>query len=192
MKVYEYKNYDHYVEEQTKANKLKLKWVYVKKNTIREIFEIAKDRNVKRIMCHGTRNGAEQKMFKSFFPDAEVLGTEISNTAHMFPMTTQWDFAEPYDEWIGNQDIVYSNAFDHSYDPKKTIETWRDQLSNTGILFLEYSEQQSVCEPNDPLDATLDEVIRLCEDAGLKLTRRLNRTAAHGGVVLCLEKENAS
>ena len=37
MKIYEYKNYDEYVAEQTRANKLKLGNVWVQKGTIDQI-----------------------------------------------------------------------------------------------------------------------------------------------------------
>ena len=37
MKIYEYKNYDEYVDEQTKANKVKLASVWVQKSTLDKI-----------------------------------------------------------------------------------------------------------------------------------------------------------
>ena len=37
MKIYEYDNYEHYVQEQTKANIRKLGWVYVTERSIDNI-----------------------------------------------------------------------------------------------------------------------------------------------------------
>ena len=152
MKVYKYKDYDHYVEEQTKANIRKLHWVYVKEHTIQFISK--QHPFASSIICHGTRNAAEQKFFKKYYPNAQIIGTEISETAKAFPMTIQHDFAIQKENWIGKFDIVYSNSFDHSIDPNKTLVTWRDQLSSSGKMFIEYSEEHSEMTPSDPLEAT--------------------------------------
>jgi hypothetical protein len=47
------------------------------------------------------------------------MGTEISDTAGQFPYTIQWDFHKTKAEWIDATDFIYSNCFDHSYDPQK-------------------------------------------------------------------------
>jgi hypothetical protein len=119
MKIYQYRDYDEYVASQIEANIRKIKNIWVEKKTIQEIARQHGSANT--ILCHGTRNAAEQKYFKDFYPDAEVLGTEISPTANNFPLTVQWDFNQVNEEWIGEYDIVYSNAFDHSCDPKQTL-----------------------------------------------------------------------
>ena len=184
MKIYEYESYEDYVAAQTRANKIKLKWVYVKEGTIGKI---AKDKGTaENILCHGTRNGTEQKYFKSHFPDAYIIGSEISETATQFPMTIQHDFAMVREEWIGKFDIVYSNSFDHSIDPEKTIQVWKDQLSDNGKLYLEYSEIESVCEPSDPLDATTKEIRDLIEKY-LKIENVIPNTG-HGGCVFICKK----
>ena len=64
-------------------------WVYLKKVTIDAIVENMNSANT--VLCHGTRNGAEQRYFKDHWKNAEVLGTEISDTATQFPMTVEWD-----------------------------------------------------------------------------------------------------
>lgn len=170
MRVYKYTDYDHYVREQTRGNKEKIDRVYVKERSIELIHNYKPIASF--IICHGTRNGAEQQFFKKYYPAAYVIGTEISETATQFPHTVQWDFANVKEEWIGKFDIVYSNAFDHSYDPHKTIQTWKEQLSDNGLLVIEYSERQSVMEPVDPLDATNEEVFQMLRDAGLKVVER--------------------
>lgn len=184
MKIYEFNSYEDYVAAQTRANKIKLKWVWVRPATIKKISE--DKQTAETIICHGTRNGAEQKFFLEHFPDAYIIGTEISDTATQFPMTVQHDFAIPKDEWIGKFDIVYSNSFDHSIDPEKTIKTWTDQLSDIGKLYLEFSEFESVCEASDPLKATWLEVEELITKY-LNVESVIENTGHGASVFVCVK-----
>ena len=108
MKLYEYKDYDEYVSEQNRANALKIKHVWVDRSTISQIAETVDEASA--IICHGTRNAAEQRYLKEYYPTAEIIGTEISDTADQFEMTVQHDFHEQKDEWVGKFDILYSNS----------------------------------------------------------------------------------
>jgi len=166
MRIYQYKDYDEYVKEQTKANKRKIDWVYVKEHTIAHIHKTHSIASS--IICHGTRNAAEQKFFQKYYPAAEIIGTEISETASAFPMTVQWDFAEPKNEWIRRFDILYSNSFDHSLDPMKTLSTWKDQIHANGRMYIEYSSAHSEMTSSDPLEATHDEFKQMLTDSGLR------------------------
>ena len=98
MKIYKYSNHEEYIDIQTKANIRKLNNVWVDKETISKIYEMVPIAAF--ILCHGTRNAAEQKYFKHFYPYAEIIGTEISHTASKFEMTIQHDFHEIKEEWI--------------------------------------------------------------------------------------------
>jgi hypothetical protein len=184
MRIYNYKNYDHYKQSQTRANKEKLSWVYARETTIERICNDKKFAD--NIICHGTRNGAEQKFFKKFFPNAYVIGTEISDTASNFPMTIEHDFMQQKEEWIKKFDIVYSNAFDHSIDPEKTLLVWRDQLSNSGRMYLEYAEAQSICDENDPLDASQREIKEMIGKYFV-IVDEIKDSVKHGGVVFICE-----
>src|SRR5204862_6070360 len=94
------------------------------------------------VLCHGTRNGGEQKFFlSSLSKPATILGTEISDNAAEFPMTIEWDFHEVKPEWIGAADIIYSNSWDHSYDPRKLFSAWLSCLRLGGVMVLEWSRQ---------------------------------------------------
>ena len=106
MKIYKYENYDEYVSEQTRANKLKLASVWVQKSTMDQIKQRVS--NPKAIICHGTRNGSEQNYFNQVYGDIEIIGTEISETAEQFNMTVQHDFHEQKEEWVEHFDILYS------------------------------------------------------------------------------------
>lgn len=198
MKIYKYKNYEQYVEEQTKANKLKLGWSYVRKEAIDSICNnysslktedgvVKSNQDPSFIICHGTRKGNEQKLFRYNYPKAKIIGTEISDTAKLFEMTIQHDFTIPIEEWIGKADIVYSNSFDHTIDPVKTINTWRDQLSENGVLYLEYNEIHSVCQASDPLDATLREISNMLKENGLDIQAKLK--GSHGGEILVCKRK---
>jgi len=187
MKIYKHESYEEYVKAQTKTNKSKIKWVYANPEKIRRICEDNPD--CKFVICHGTRNGSEQKFFKKHLPNAEIIGTEISDNAETFEMTVQHDFSIPKEEWIGKADIVYSNAFDHSNVPEKTIQTWKDQLSKSGRLYLEYSEKDSVCEPADCLDATESEVIELLQKNGFEIIDRFHGSKT-AKVLVCVIKES--
>ena len=186
MKIYEYKDYDEYVKIQTSINKEKEGWVYVKESTIRDICGYQK--KAKNILCHGTRSGAEQKMFLNHFPDSYVIGTEISDTASKYPMTIQHDFSKVKDEWVGKFDIVYSNSFDHTICPEETIKVWADQLSEEGRIYLEYAEKQSICIPADPLEATLKEIENMIVESGLKIEKRLTDGVKHAGTILIFKR----
>lgn len=88
------------------------------------------------ILCHGTRNGFEQKILEAQF-GCEVLGTEISSTATQFPMTVQADFHEVRAEWDQRAALVYSNSLDHAYDPAKALRAWARSVQDGGVIVIE-------------------------------------------------------
>ena len=50
-------------------------------------------------------------------------------------------------------DIVYSNSFDHAYDPTKAILAWKDQLTTDGVLVIELmTGVENISRPVDPLE----------------------------------------
>lgn len=157
MRIWKYKDYEEYVEAQVAANKKKLKVVFVKPETIKKIYEYKNSADY--IICHGTRNGKEQKLFQKLY-ECDIIGTEISDTAKKFPMTVQHDFHEQKEEWIGKFDILYTNSFDHSYDPEKAFTTWRDQIKSDGIMVIELTVTNIIKE-SDPLDISEKEFLEL-------------------------------
>ena len=103
-------------------------------------------------------------------------------------MTVQHDFTLPRDEWLNKFDIVYSNSFDHTIDPEKTLETWANQLANDGILALEYNERESDGSAMDPLDARLSEVIDMVKERLDIIAQDLGSQA--GSVLLICKRKN--
>ncbi len=100
-------------------------------------------------LCHGTRQGKEQEWFRKYL-HCDVMGTEISDTAGQFPNTTQWDFHDAKPEWIGAVDFIYSNSFDHSYDPENCLKTWMSCLKKGGLCILEHSDASEMSTELDP------------------------------------------
>lgn len=143
MKLYSHKDYKEYKQAQTEANKKKIKNSYVDKNSIKYLVDyyVEKFKNLpKKVLCHGTRRGLEQQYFKDFLGDGiEILGTEISDTATTYADTIEWDFHNVKHTWLNYYDIVYSNSFDHSYDPDKCIDQWMSCLNPNGVCIIEYS-----------------------------------------------------
>ena len=173
MKIYKYDSYGEYVAEQTAGNKKKINHVFVKKQTMQKIKEMKAFAGS--VLCHGTRNGAEQKFFKEVYgPQLKVVGSEISDTATQFPDTVEWDFMKPNPDWVGEFDIVYSNSFDHCFEPVETLRVWADQLSPGGSLFIEHSfdPKNNKSRAMDPLELSEEEFLQCVEDAGLKVVAK--------------------
>lgn len=180
MKYHQYKNYEDYVFKQTKYNKRKEDWIWVWEETINRICEDYGD-DASFILCHGTRNGAEQRYFKNNFPNAEVIGTEISDTATSYEMTVQHDFMIQNEEWVGKADIVYSNSIDHTTDIHKTLQVWKDQLSENGTLYIEVGHQVWGGTPSssDPLSITEEEFNEVIYANRLKIELWWDTEALH-------------
>ena len=170
MKIHNYENYEEYVAEQTAGNKLKLNHVFVKKRTMQQIAHMRP--NARSVLCHGTRNGAEQKYFQEVYgKDIDVMGSEISDTATQFPNTTEWDFMKVNPDWVGKYEVVYSNSFDHCFEPVETLKVWAGQLAEGGSLFIEHSfdPKNNKSRAMDPLELSKEEFFECVEQAGLRV-----------------------
>ena len=151
-------DYERYRARQEAGNKTKLGNCWVLPENIAFLADRLKERlpDIRFGLCHGTRRGLEQLWLREHL-GCEVIGTEISETATQFPHTIQWDFHEVKPEWIGKADFIYSNSFDHSYDPALCINRWMSCLRPGGLCILEHS---SAHEPGhtselDPFGAAL-------------------------------------
>jgi hypothetical protein len=165
MKLYRYRNrfglpsYRKYRNAQIAGNTRKLDKQWIDENSIQWLSEII----LREIgqpqfgLCHGTRRGKEQEWFAKYL-GCNVLGTEISSTATKFPNTIEWDFHDVKKEWIANCDFVYSNSWDHAYDPSKMFKTWMSCVRPGGVLVLTHTKAQTVITQTDPLGMTLDEL----------------------------------
>lgn len=156
-----------YKEVQTAANKAKINWVSVQKANIEYLCACLKGRGVtiRNVLCHGTRNGTEQRFFREA-TGAEILGTEISDTAMQFPMTIQWDFHEVKPEWVGAYDVVFSNSWDHSHSPKKLFPAWFSCVREGGALVVEWFtiHEETKASPIDPFRAKLSALLAILQE----------------------------
>lgn len=133
-------DYKKYCKIQTEGNKRKLSNVWVLEENIAFLSEYIKNNAElpKFGICHGTRRGKEQEWFRKYL-GCEVIGTEISDTAEQFPNTIQWDFHKIKPEWINTVDFIYSNSFDHSYNPEQCLNAWMSCIKKGGLCIIEHS-----------------------------------------------------
>ncbi|MDF1497622.1 MAG: hypothetical protein P1P90_06265 [Patescibacteria group bacterium] len=152
--LYKYSNYEEYKQAQIDGNLRKLDCVWSSNTNIEMLTEYIKQNvpNIKFGICHGTRRGEEQALFRKLL-NIEVIGTEISHTATQFPHTIEWDFHNVKDEWINNVDFIYSNSFDHSYNPEKCLDAWMSCIAPNGICILEWTRSHAVKTKTDPFGA---------------------------------------
>jgi hypothetical protein len=89
-------------------------------------------------VCHGVRTGYEVQKLRELLPGVDVIGTEIapSTVPHV---VGGWDYHESKPEWLGAFDFVYSNSWDHSYDPALMLDRWLASLTPGGRIFLEWT-----------------------------------------------------
>lgn len=140
-------DYDRYRQVQEEGNKRKINKVSVLEPNIAYLADYIRRLipNARFGICHGSRRGKEQEWFRKYL-GCEVIGTEISDTAAGFPHSIEWDFHETKPEWIDSVDFIYSNSFDHSYDPEKCLDAWMSCLRQDGLCILEHSSEH---EPTD-------------------------------------------
>ncbi len=169
MTLYEYPDYDTYRAVQTAGNKAKLKRQFVKESHVVTLAH-GLDAAIGPVsfgLCHGTRRGLEQAWFTKYLSgNALVIGTEISDTATDFPNTVQWDFHDRNPEWEGKADFVYSNSWDHAFDPARAFAAWVDSLRPGGWLLLDHTRDQSPESANalDPFGVTYERLVAMLED----------------------------
>jgi Methyltransferase domain len=149
-------DYDKYKEIQIAGNKRKLGDVWVVKENIAFLADYITKHvgSVAFGLCHGTRRGKEQEWFKEYLK-CDVIGTDISDTAEQFPNTIQWDFHEIKPEWIDAVDFIYSNSFDHSYDPQKCLKAWMSCIKKGGCCIIEHTSAHEKATELDPFGADI-------------------------------------
>jgi SAM-dependent methyltransferase len=135
-------DYARYRQAQIDGNKRKLHARWVHRDTIRFLAGWLRQHVAPLSfgLCHGTRRGDEQAWFREEL-GIEVIGTEISPTATQFPHTIQWDFHRTKPEWIEAVDFIYSNSYDHSFDPRRCFRAWASCLRTGGVMLLEHTRQ---------------------------------------------------
>ena len=140
MKLYKHKTHDEYVEAQIKKNERKIKHVWVKNPELSLIANKIKENipGAKFGICHGVRNSWEVERLRQLLK-IEIIGTDIAPSATKFKNTIQWDFHKIKNEWKNSVDFIYSNSFDHSYDPTLCLDRWMKCIrKGVGICFIHW------------------------------------------------------
>lgn len=152
-------DYEKYQQIQIAGNKQKIENVWVLEENISFLSEYINKNiaNVEFGLCHGTRRGKEQEWFRKYL-NCDVIGTEISDTAEQFPYTIQWDFHKVKPEWIDAKNFIYSNSFDHSYDPQKCLNAWMSCIKKDGICILEHTSEHERATELDPFGADISQM----------------------------------
>jgi hypothetical protein len=169
LTLYEYPDYETYRAVQTACNKAKLKRQFVKESHVVTLSK-AIDAAIGPVsfgLCHGTRRGLEQAWFSNHLAgNPQVIGTEISDTATDFPNTVQWDFHDANPDWLGRADFVYSNSWDHAFDPARAFAAWVGSLRLGGWLLLDHNRGQTPDSANalDPFGVTYERLVAMLED----------------------------
>jgi hypothetical protein len=92
---------------------------------------------VQLVICHGSKGGMESRHLAKRL-NCEAIGTDIAPPPGSDDVV-EWDFHERSEEWAGRASVIYTNALDHSYDPKKAMDAWVDQLAPGGLIFIEHT-----------------------------------------------------
>lgn len=165
MLQYKYKSYADYVKAQKAGYRKKRDRVWAVEDNIKAICGYMSPRKFG--ICHGVRGGQEMDWFRKY-SGAVVIGSEIGETNQ--PHSVQWDFNVYNPKWEGAFDFVYSNAFDHAYDPESTLRIWWEQLRSGGVLIIETDERNEhtgevskKVNPTDPTGITFEELRDLIE-----------------------------
>lgn len=153
-------DYEKYRQIQTEGNRRKIERTWAIEGNIAFLADFIGKiyPNPRFGICHGSRRGDEQTWFAKYLQDCIVIGTDISDTASQFNNTIQWDFHEAKPEWIDSVDFIYSNAFDHSYDPEKCLKTWMSCLRKGGLCIIEHTSGHvsSTATELDPFGVDLE------------------------------------
>lgn len=140
FRLHQYESYAEYKAAQIEANQRKLHRIWADPETLSLAARQLPDRpdgQTPKVLCHGTRNGYEQRFFREEF-GFDAIGTEIADTAKDFPHTVQHDFHESRADWVGTFDLIFSNSLDQAWNPAGALRTWIEQLAPGGRLVLEH------------------------------------------------------
>ena len=146
VKIHKYKDYNEYRETQIHFNKKKIDKIWADEETLEKVSIFLKkniNSSIIKGLCHGSRNGFEQNFFNEK-NEFDVIGTDISETAKDYKNSVVHDFHDVNKEWLNNFDFVYSNSLDQSFDPKKALQTWLDQIKQNRFIIIEHTDQHGV------------------------------------------------
>ncbi|WP_127116172.1 methyltransferase domain-containing protein [Shimia sediminis] len=131
--------YEQYRDVQIAANKEKLGNLWADEKTLSRVVDDLKARGLGATgICHGARNGYEVEFFRTALK-AEVIGTDISETATQFDHMIVWDFHKENPDWANKFDFVYTNSLDQAMEPDRALRSWAKQLQPNGRIYIEHT-----------------------------------------------------
>jgi hypothetical protein len=160
MKLFKYDSYDHYFESQAKKTRSHFDGEWTKDSSIDFVSNFVKDNipGYKFGICHGVRNGTEVKKFNDSLK-CNVIGTELVRVRET-PNVIIHDFHDVKEEWVDNVDFIYSNAFDHSFNPDHCIKQWMSCIKkDTGLCFVEWTKNDVRSNKVDCFAANREEYV---------------------------------
>ena len=140
--LHNYDSYEQYKQAQVHHNKRKLTNVWADATTLDRVAQrVRQARPTGPVLglCHGARNGWEQKYFNMSHDGFAVVGTDISDTATDFADSVVWDFHDHNPAWSGRFDFVYSNSLDQAWRPRQALCEWFNQTSEQGLVIIEHT-----------------------------------------------------
>lgn len=174
MKRIRFSSYEDYVEAQRQTVARKGTGPYFTDAEMDRIAEWCKDHGleVKTGICHGARNGLEAEELMKRLPGSTIFGTDLfphSGRSRLVPTkakVVEWDFNKKNRRWMGRFDLVYSNSFDHAFNPRWTLRVWFGQLREGGALFLQWTKWNLGVRQGDCLGGQLTEFVDLVNKFG--------------------------
>ncbi len=164
MKLHKYRDYQEYITAQRDGFKKKRDKVWASEENIKVLAEYLAPFKPASGICHGVRGGYEVEWFHKYLKIDKLIGSELGGSTA--PWVFHWDFNKPCPGWEKSADFIYSNSFDHAYDPAATLKVWADQLKPGGLLILEWSKKHehtgAVGKKNnamDPVSMTFRELV---------------------------------
>lgn len=168
MKSVKFETYDDYVRTQQQANERKLPFVWVSARELEAVAGYIRKQipGASLGLCHGVRTGYEVRKLRSLL-NCRVVGTELADTAERLADVIRWDFHETKAEWIGSIDFIYSNSWDHSYEPDRMLSNWMRCLTPNGRCFLEWTPWHSDAHVRgaDCFGGSLEEIVAWINEA---------------------------
>ena len=181
MKLWEYKDYEEYVQAQIDgiykhpSVKDNVNYEWVQKEEIPFIYNKIIIPHFNKLgiipkfgICHGAKLGKENMWFEKI-TGIDFIGTDLVIKSNKEMKLINWDFNKENELWKNKFDILYSNAFDHSDNPSNTLEVWKKTMKDTSICILEYSQNDTQCTSTDPFAATIPEYLSLFNNCNLEL-----------------------
>jgi hypothetical protein len=142
-----------YRDTQIRWNKAKFDQVWADTTTLEAIASDIEARGIASPgLCHGARNGFEVQWFRDRL-GADVIGTDISETAETVPNMVCHDFHDPRADWLGRFGFIYTNSLDQAFDPEKALASWAAQLAPNGRIYIEHTMMHANSSEMDPFGA---------------------------------------